>query len=195
MNLAQELLRFLIVSSALSTAAVFIIRHLVDRFFARDLEKFKSELEKDVLRDHIRYEKLHTERATVIKKVYRDIVNVYRDFSSLMNPLQMAGEPTKEEKTKKAAESANTFLNDFEENRIFFEEELAERLDTLQTSLRKIWLDFQYKDDLPLGKERLAEWSKAWTAIQEEIPQLKKIIESDFRNILGLTEKQKTKSS
>ena len=187
MNYIQEIIKFLIASSVISTAAVFIVRHFVDRFFARDLEKFKSELEKDVLREHIRYEKLHTERATVIKNVYRDMVNVHRDFLSLMNPLQLAGEALKEEKMKKAADSANTFLINFEQNRIFFEESLAERLDSLQLTLKNVWIDFQYKDDLSLGKDRMDTWSESWGVIQNEIPTLKKDIEKDFREILGLT--------
>lgn len=49
----------------------WLIRRLFQQFFEKDLDKFKVDLLKETVQFRIRYEKLHSERAEVIKEVYK----------------------------------------------------------------------------------------------------------------------------
>lgn len=186
-----NLLKNLGIFSILVAGVSWVIKKYFEKLFDKDLEKFKADLEKQSIEFRIRYEKLHSERIEVIKEVYKKIVKTYKSFSSLINPLQSVGEPTESEKGKDAAKNANDLSEYYEENRIFFEEKLAEEIDLLLSEFRKIWGEFQasrmskeFKDH----KTMLDQWSNAWKQIQEQIPSVKKQLENKFRNILGITD-------
>jgi len=101
-----------------------------------------------------------------------------------MSQKQMAGEPTAAEKGKAAADAANEFREYFDENRIFFEEELELQIDNFLKLIKKSWLDFEYKDIEP--KDSAGKWLSTWKFVDEEMPKIRKELEKEFRKILGL---------
>jgi len=188
MSVLEMLQNFGIIGLAI-VAITWLAREIFNRMLSRDLEKFKADLEKQAVEFRIRYERLHSERVGVIKEVYKKIVSTYRSFHSLMNPLQLVGEPTQEEKGREAAKNANELINYYEENRIFFEEKLAEDVDSLLSGFRDAWNKFNYSIEArKVGehKEALKEWNLAWNQIQKKVPDVKKQLENKFRNILGI---------
>lgn len=175
--------------SIASGLIVWLIRQFFRQSFVKDLEKFKADLSKEAIQFHIRYEKLHSERAEVVKEVYKKISRTYRAFHSYMCPLQLAGEPPEEEKGKKAADEANALIDYYEGNRIFFEEEVAKEIDSLLQKFRKAWNQFDYSKYKTDKKHRdVKEWNKAWKKISEETPKTKELIENRFRKIIGIEE-------
>ncbi len=100
--------------------------------------------------------------------------------------MQLAGEPTEDEKRKKFADSANDLLEYFEMNKIFFSKELASKVDSVLQKIREIWIDYQtrsYHDKSDISY--LEIWGRAWKKIQEQLPVLKMEIEEEFRTIMG----------
>ena len=166
---------------------VWLIKQLFKQSFAKDIERFKADLSKEAIQFRIRYEKLHSERAEVIKEVYKRISRTYRAFRSYMCPLQLVGEPPEEEKCKKAVEEINALIDYYEENRIFFEEEVAKEIDSLLQKFREAWNQFDYSK-YKTGREHrdVEEWNKAWKKISEETPKTKELIENRFRRIIGI---------
>ena len=67
-----------------------MVRKLIEQFFSKDLEKFKSKLEKEAIRHKTQFETLHAERAVVIKEVYKQIVQTQRAFESWCVPADRA---------------------------------------------------------------------------------------------------------
>lgn len=65
----MEILEILWITTIISAASVFIIRKLIESFFSKDLENFKSQLAREVIIHKKTFETLHKERATVIKKL------------------------------------------------------------------------------------------------------------------------------
>lgn len=171
------------------SATAWLVRELFKQILNRDIEKFKSDLEKESTEFKIRYEKLHGERVMVIKEVYKKIVKTYKSFHSLINPFQLAGEPSHEEKGKVAAENANDLTDFYEENRIFFDEKLAEHIDFLLKDFRDAWNKLEYsRESRKSGdyKISLDEWNSAWKQIKDKVPIVKKELENKFREILGI---------
>jgi|Deesub1362A_J573_1020465.scaffolds.fasta_scaffold02881_5 hypothetical protein len=179
-----------ILSTTFSVALVFIVRKLIEQFFSKDLERFKTDLEKEVLRYKTQFEALHAERAQVIKEVYKRIVRTQDAFESLIRPLQLAGEPSLEEKAKRVASEFNNLSEFFKENRLYFEEQLAQEIDKLLEKFYEIWIKWGEVRDLKEGGERTSEvlkrWRETWEKIKEEIPPIKKSIEQKFRDIVGI---------
>ena len=104
-----------------------------------------------------------------------------------MCPLQFAGEFVEEEKARLAVKEINELIDYYEENRIFFEEELAKEIDELLKKIKESWNQFKYSKDLKDGNGKdTREWNKAWKQISEDVPIVKKIIEKRFRDIIGI---------
>lgn len=78
-----EIIKLLVEGVFISATVIYLSKHIVDRFFVRDLEKFKAELEKDINRNKTQFEKLHIERAEIIKEIFfsfQDIKNTLFHF-------------------------------------------------------------------------------------------------------------------
>ena len=184
-----EILQNLGIFGLIVAGMAWLFRELFKQVLSRDLEKFKADLEKQAIEFRIRYERLHGERVEVIKEVYKKIARTYKSFHSLMNLLQLVGEPSQEEKGKEASKNANELVDYYEENRIFFEEKLAGDIDSLLAGFRDAWFKFEsHRISKSVGdhKESLNQWNLAWNQIQKEVPKVKKQLENKFRNILSI---------
>ena len=182
-----DLLQTLGIATIFSGALVLIVRKLIEQFFSKDLEKFKIELEKEAIKYKKQFDILHTERAVVIKEVYKLIVRTQRAFASLMCPLQLAGEPSQEEKTKILIDKYNELATFFLENRLFFDETLALEIDRLLSKFLDIWNRWNYAKEYNSKKiPKIEEWGKIWDEVKDEIPKIEKSIEQKFREIIGI---------
>ncbi|MCD6250476.1 MAG: hypothetical protein J7J98_09120 [candidate division Zixibacteria bacterium] len=184
-ELANNIGVFGIVVAAVSLLA----RAAFKQMLSRDLEKFKSNLEKDAITHRIRYEQLHGERVAVIKEVYKKIVQSHRSLRSLINIVQWSGESPVKEKAIEASRDYTSLMTYYDEHRIFFEERHAKKVD----SLLKIFRDAANKFELSIlvreggeYKEARRVWDDAWEQIDEQAPILKIQLENSFRGILGI---------
>ncbi len=169
-------------------AATLILRKLIENYFSSNLEKTKHDLEKEVIKYRTRYEKLHAERAEVIKITYQKIVNTFGDFESLMRMMQWAGEPDQSQKYTTAADSFNDLSKYFHQNEIFFDQKLAEKINDLINTLMKSLMVFNTPKFIQGDKmtRDVEKWHEAWQILQNKVPEIKKEIEAQFRNILGV---------
>jgi hypothetical protein len=170
-------------------AAAWFLREVLKLVLSKDLEKFKFDLEIETATHKIRYEKLHSERMEVIKKVYQKLSTSNRDFRNLVAPFQNDSSKEAIVKRKAAvATSAMDLINYFEENRIFFNESLAVQLDNLLLEFQDIWADFQLVEDLRLDdtKESVKVWIETWNRLNKDVPKIKSALENEFRSIIGI---------
>jgi hypothetical protein len=178
-DLIKDLGIFAIASGFIS----WIIKLYIQKSFDKDLEKFKSTLEKEIIQFRIKYERLHSERAEVIKEVYKRIVKAYHDIKLYKSQLELPGFPSGEERKKILIKTVVDLIYYYEQNRIFFEEELAGKIDDLIGILGSSLIPILnskkgYIDD--------KKFNEIWGKIDKEAPEIKKIIEKKFREIIGI---------
>jgi len=182
-EIIKNLLYFLISSGLI----VWLIKAIFSQYFSKDLEKFKSNLEKEAFSYRVRYEKMHAERAEVIKELYKKISKTHRSFSSFMAIFQKAGDTPEKEKGEIAAQNANDFTDYYEENKIFVDRKLSEKIDKLSAAFRDAWLKFEISRGSRKEEDTYIKfWESAWKTITEETPKIKEEIEDDFRKIIGI---------
>ena len=170
-------------------ASTYIIKQFIKYSFSKDLEKYKSELQIEAISFKTTFENLHLQRAEVIKTVYEKIVTTQIDFESLIRPFQATGEPNEEEKVKKAAQSYESLQNYFHKNKIYFNKELAEQLQTLLSKFLEVWRSFNKPRVDTHGNihRDLDAWDRAWQKLnKDDIPPFLSKIELEFRKILGI---------
>jgi len=151
----------------------------------------KKWTDKSLHEHHVRFSKLHDERAEVIKQLNSKLVKMEKSLRSYMNPLQYENAPSEEEQQKIAAQSAGNFIWFFDENRIFFKTNVCDLMEDIYKIFRKAWIDFHiYHDSFSLSRvvqSRKAELRlDAYNSIKERFPELRKQLEDEFRKILGV---------
>lgn len=168
------------------TGAVFVIRKFFELSFSKDLESFKGELEKESIKFRTSFERLHEEQARAIKETFQHIVDTQRAFESLMNPMQLVGEPAPEEKAREAANQFNELSLFFHRNEVFFDDGLAKEANEFVDKLQEVWKKFTKRKFLPDGQpvRDLDNWNKAWEALQKDIPDLKAKLTHKFRSLI-----------
>jgi hypothetical protein len=131
---------------------------------------------------------LHEKRAGVVAELYSRLSTTHRDLISFVTPLEFAGDQPKQEKAKILQKAAFSFKSYFNENRIYFDEELCEEIDKFIRSLEKSSRDFS----LTLPPSPLAETEKTWDLIDSamktvegETVKLRVEIEARFRKLLA----------
>lgn len=187
----EEFIKFLVTNTVTAVIIIFLGKQVIQIWFSKDLENFKSELEKEAIKLKIRYESLHTERAKVVKELYSKIINAEYNISSTIKPLQLAGEKPKEEKVKKSVKALKELINYFEQNKIFLDEALEKKVEKLVNVCADSWVDFSVAQILKeyQDKESIDKWRESWEKFKEEAPKARKEIIQEFREIIGIENK------
>ena len=101
-----ELLQTLLVSiggaGALLAVFLYVGRSVFQSFLDKDLEKFKTELQRTATEHQIVFSRLHEKRADVIAELYGLLVTATWEAQSFASPMEWVGEPDKKTKFKEA---------------------------------------------------------------------------------------------
>lgn len=191
-----QIIEFLIGAGAISGTIAFLGKKAIETYLAGRVEAYKSNLEKIATEHSIRFQKLHTERAEVIKDFYGKLVLLDNTLHSTLHPFQTVGEPRLKEKVGQLAEQFNDLKNYFLPKRIFFEETVCELIERIIETANGVFYDIttyeidpqdsSYKYNRELLKERHEFWEKARNIHKNEMSKLKKQLEKEFRTILGI---------
>jgi hypothetical protein len=183
-EIIKNLLYFLISSGIIA----WLVKAIFNQYFSKDLEKFKSSLEREAFSYQVRYEKMHAERAEVIKNLYIRIVTTERSFYDFMHIFQRGGDDDQKKKGPIAAKAANDMTEYYDKNKIFFTEKEAEKIEKLMDKFKEIWNTFessQFKKAQNLVY--VDDWDKSWNQIKTEIPKIRNVIEKRFRKVIGIS--------
>ena len=187
-------------------AGVFVLRRVLELLINRDLERFKSELGKESASHKIRYERLHSERMEVIKNTYQKLSRTNKSVQSVMGSfwldpsdnaklermMNSIEEDTNNKlgikKIMKVAENVFDLKDYFEDNRIFFDEDIAIEMDSLIEDLSELWDEHQLVEDVKYDnpKVSLQVWRENWECLEIKILKTKSRLEVKFRAIIGI---------
>lgn len=133
-----------------------------------------------------RYGKFHVEGTGVIKETYKNISKTYIALESLIAPMQWVGEKSIIEKRKDFVDIANNFLQYFQENKIFFSQNLSSDINKLSEEFKEVYNKWNLSQVSGVnGRHNLEDWNKAWEQLKTDVSQTKVEIENKFRKIIG----------
>lgn len=194
-------------NAVLLAVLAWLARSLLGQVFAKDLEKFKSDLAAAssapttrlthelqlVAQEHqILVSKLHEKRAQVVADVFGLLVEAQwacQDFASVV---EFTHEPPKKEKYVTAMNKAADFYRYFDKNRIYLPLDLCTQLDEFVGAMRRKIIGFgifvRIDDDKlvgPLWEQKYAAWTQASEFFASEAPKARAALESALRSIVG----------
>jgi len=172
----------------------FLFKSLVGQLLSRDIEKFKIQLEKsyaielerlrvDLRKEAFEHEtkfgNLHVKQMEIIAEVFRRLSKIETRFVWVVLPLfARTGKSHDDDQLKASFAEIIMFHEYFQENRIHLDRKLCDQIFRLEGMLSQLYLSFNTENWTP-NMERIGE---ALT----EIPQLREVLESEFRRMLGV---------
>jgi hypothetical protein len=182
-------------NATLLLAIAFLGKSLVGNFLAKDLEKFKDDLQLAAVEHQIRFSKLHEKRAEVLAELYSLLVVATWETESFVSPAQWAGEPSKKEKYQRALDATAEYFRFFDRHRIYIPDALCTSLENFAKKLRAptissgVYLEFEQTNQATTLEKHRA-FRDAWHEVQNDIPPLRSALEREFRKLLGAQEDQ-----
>lgn len=134
------------------------------------------------------HKRLYEERARVIALLFERFETLDQRLSSLINIMDMSGEPDKEEKAKLAAESFNDVWGYYRRNSIWLSRKTSERFGEFLENYKHTFQKFQME---VLMKKRYKgtpdydEWDRIWQRFKQGSPEVRGTLETEFRASLG----------
>ncbi len=158
------------------------------------IEQLRSDLQIRSIEHQVRFARLHEKRATVIAELYGYLVETLWEAESFLSPMEWVGEPDKREKHRVAMNKLVDFFRYFDKHRIYLPEDMCMSLEALAMKVRShiiafgvfVRFDDQSMNDQTHAQKEKA-WNEGWDAIKNQVPQARKLLEEEFRMLLGAT--------
>jgi hypothetical protein len=187
----QQLIGLIVGPAVVVGAIAWLLRGIVSQGFARDLQRYKSELDRQDFEHRERFSLIHQRRAEVIATFYGKIARTKSVVADLVGIFQQGGQSLMEKK-KKAADIFNDMSAYFFENRIFLPHETAEKAEKLVMTIRDVLIEF---DTAQMGNDEYKPdqtglWVQAFKRLRDEVPPILSELEHEFKELLGFIEKR-----
>lgn len=182
----QQLIGVIVAPTVVVGAIAWLMRGMLSRGFARDLENHKSELARADFEHRERFSLVHQRRADVIATLYGKIAKTRSVAADLVGILQHGGQSLMEKK-RKTADVYNDMTGYFYENRIFFPYETSDKIEALVAAIHHSLIDF---DTAQMGNDDYAHdpsglWVQAFKRLRDDVPPILEELEREFRELLG----------
>ena len=152
------------------------------------IEQLKSVLQQAAIEHQVRFSNLHEKRAEIIAYIYKRLVETFSDSQRFV--FQM-GHQEKQAEYLATQKRILDFYDFVEIHRIYLPEHICESLSRFIGALRKpvvevyVYGDIDYPNEQTL-KERKEAFMKAYESFQNDIPKARKLLQDEFRAILGV---------
>ena len=153
--------------------------------FAKETEILKANLQTISDERHIRFSKLHEKRAEVVEELYDRLCEYNWAVSAFLRDFHKTKPDEKE--FKKLDDKSYEFSDYFHKHRIYFNKDLCSKIDEIIPELYSgyVPLEGRASSDNYLKED----WNKCAEIVRKKYPEIRETLESDFRRILGVTEK------
>lgn len=176
-------------SAALFAAVAWLARSVVKHFLDKDLANFKLSLERATYEHQIRFSKLHEIRAQIIAELYGRLFEFHWAVCGFLRDFHKANHDA--QKIQDLDAKSYEFKDYFDKHRIYFTENICSKIDELVNALYSAYVPLTAidPDTDHYDKQLRKDWDRCAKIVQEKYPAIRESLESDFRKILGVTEK------
>lgn len=191
-------------SAVLFGALAWLFKSIINHFLSKDIDKFKADLQLEAQKEmaqiqstlgieafehQIRFSRLHERRADIISLVYSAIVELHLSVDDFVRLLPGSDKNQNHNNLQRIWDAANQLKSSFEKNRIYFSDQICEKVSVLNETMSKIVGEIVIH--LDIDKEQNWEWlgkryNEALDVLENKVPPIKAELESDFRELLGV---------
>lgn len=186
--------------AAAAAVVVFLGRKVIEHWFGRDLERYRTELqteasiqlerlratlERAAVEHQVRFSRVHERQAEVISEIFANLERAHMAFRLWTSPIQGDGSDM-----SALAESALECYQDFAEyfyaHGIWLDEDTCELIHRIVGDLAATYHTFANDVD-ERGFPRASDaWLGSWKKVSEDIAKARGRLDRRFRQILGV---------
>jgi len=197
-----ELLKTLGTTAIVIGAAAWVTRSVTTHFLSRKLEAYKIELKGESDKNieavksrlqimaterQIIFSRLHEKRAEIVAESYAKIYEVHVKAVGLGGDIFQSGLRAPKERAKQISDDCSKFNDFFQQRRIYFSEEVGTTMDDFVKLIRDTDAAIsRAPDNLDLSNKDGEEAYRRMADLVDQLPQIKEVIEKDFRTLLGV---------
>lgn len=221
----NQVIKFFLSASIITGGLVYLSKLVIDKFVESRIEKYKNFLHKDFesfkhslsseaekfrydlnttsVEHQIKYTKLYEERGQVIKRTYSLLLDLENSLSSLTTIGQGPEWTDESERDRKAKDSNLALKDNLEQNRIFFSEDLCNKIDSIIKDSHEITDEMflakknerrtenHIKRGITLTEKQLIgpldKWHELDEKVQKEIKSARLNLAQEFRVLIGVS--------
>lgn len=150
-----------------------------------EIEKLKSQLGVTAREHEIRFILLHEKRAEVLAETYALLRALDKGLRDYVSMFESTAGPSREERRDVAADAHAAFQLYYVSKLIFFPEETANRLETIDQQLVTSFNIFAIQVDTSNGPDKTKTWMEVNNKIESEIKPALDELANEFRKLLG----------
>lgn len=150
-----------------------------------EVEQLKSSLSIAAAERHIKFSKLHEQRATVIADTYSLLKEVYVTLQDYVKIFEPAGDKPRDERRQIAADAHKKLRDFYPKKIIFLPQTAAEQLEKIDMELVKTFNEFAWTIDFQRGAGDAMKWNEIFERMRGEMKVALGDLENEFRKLLG----------
>lgn len=205
MESITEIIKLVFTPAAIIASLVYLFQKYFEKALNKNLEKYKNDLKTELeltkakLQNELdiklfeyqtKFSLFHQKQATITAELYKKLYYSSNSIVDLTKPIQIGGQKDLNLKKKETAEILNDLINFFNENRIYFNEEICKKLDEIIKVIRDALIEFDIAHNFGMNgsesykKDDSELWLEAWKIINTKLPTINKELEKFLRDIL-----------
>jgi hypothetical protein len=203
MTFLLELLKTLGTAAIVMAAVAWLTKSIITHVLSRNIEAYKSDLkraaDKEVeetksklqmvaMEHQIVFSRLHEKRAEIVAESYELIHELHSKAITLGGDIFHAGLRTPKDRANEVFDECFKFYEYFQRRRIFFGEEVCKVMDSFVELIAETNAALKRApDNLDHSTEDGKDAYSKLAVLLDRLPEIRKVIENDFRTLLGVT--------
>jgi|GEM_PF-4650461 len=202
MNTLETVIALIFIPTSIVGGIIFILRKFFEQALSRDIKKYEANLKAEFELSKMRFDNelqtklfefqtkfslYHQRRAEVIGELYGMLQEAVESVSALMSPSQSNDGRSLSEKYNETLEKCRTLREFFMKRRIYLEEDICGRLDSILQNMHVALTGFRISHEEPRQAGDSNMRHEAWKVINEVVPIVRNDLERQFRKSLSVT--------
>jgi hypothetical protein len=204
----QDLIKTLGAAAIVVAAVAWLAKSIITHILSRNIEVYKTELKRESDKEieglksrlqiaaqerQIVFNRLHEKRAEIVAESYTLISGLTSRAVKLGGDIFHGGLRTPQQRAEEIYDECFKFYEYFQQRRIYFSEEVCETMDRFVNVIAETNATLRSTiDNLDHLTEDNRNIYKKMAILMDELPSIKKLIENDFRNLLGVITPKKS---
>lgn len=154
---------------------------------AAELEKLRSTLAVAAAERHVRFSKLHEQRAETVAETYGLLQKLHYCLGDYVKLFEPVGERSKEERRKDVADAHKAFIDFYKKNKIFLSKAAIKKIEDINQKSVGAFYEFFYGVEMTKGArgDGTDKWVETFNHVNEDMPVALSELEDEFRKLLG----------
>jgi hypothetical protein len=154
--------------------------------FTEELERQKSELERQSFEHQTRFTWYHQKKAELIAEIYKSMTHAIEYVKEMVSPMQMGDEASRKQRAEETIALYNELAIEYYGKKIFLEKRICDKVESILNTIKTAITDWRLSQSPGFGgASGVRLWDKAFKSMVNEIPPLLTELEAEFRTMLS----------